>query len=352
MNPPIDGSQIHPALEADGGRSVFWGRTAEICVRESGRRSFHQTGNTLSPLQRTLHRMSRNRRWAAVAVWPDDPADCNSFRRRNDCSHTLNEDFLVPGNVSVASAAGASPSRVVGCVTRDPIRLRTDSDGYFPAHEWARKVVSGRGIAPSTERGKALHASPGKPCGSRCRLTDGIADGLANAVLVKVNQIGTLSETLEAVEIAHRAGYRAEDLVQETYLKALRGFSSFRQGTNFRAWMYRILRNTFLTTQAGLKASASTSLDTDDDKATEPEATGTPESVLLAQLEQDAIQNALEKLPVKFREIILLCDLEEMSYAEIGDTLGIPMGTVMSRLSRARKAMRELLTVKLQRASR
>jgi len=144
----------------------------------------------------------------------------------------------------------------------------------------------------------------------------------------------------------------AEDLVQETYLKALRGFSSFRQGTNFRAWMYRILRNTFLTTQAGLKASASTSLDTDDDKATEPEATGTPESVLLAQLEQDAIQNALEKLPVKFREIILLCDLEEMSYAEIGDTLGIPMGTVMSRLSRARKAMRELLTVKLQRASR
>src|SRR5437870_7137680 len=129
MNPPIDGSQIHPALEADGGRSVFWGRTAEICVRESGRRSFHQTGNTLSPLQRTLHRMSRNRRWAAVAVWPDDPADCNSFRRRNDCSHTLNEDFLVPGNVSVASAAGASPSRVVGCVTRDPIRLRADSDG-------------------------------------------------------------------------------------------------------------------------------------------------------------------------------------------------------------------------------
>jgi len=183
MNPPIDGSQIHPALEADGGRSVFWGRTAEICVRESGRRSFHQTGNTLSPLQRTLHRMSRNRRWAAVAVWPDDPADCNSFRRRNDCSHTLNEDFLVPGNVSVASAAGASPSRVVGCVTRDPIRLRTDSDGYFPAHEWARKVVSGRGIAPSTERGKALHASPGKPCGSRCRLTDGIADVLSGVQL-------------------------------------------------------------------------------------------------------------------------------------------------------------------------
>ena len=65
----------------------------------------------------------------------------------------------------------------------------------------------------------------------------------------------------------------------------------------------------------------------------------------------ETIQNALEKLPVKFREIILLCDLEEMSYQEIGETLGIPIGTVMSRLSRARKAMRELLAAKLQEAS-
>jgi RNA polymerase sigma-70 factor, ECF subfamily len=139
----------------------------------------------------------------------------------------------------------------------------------------------------------------------------------------------------------------AEDLVQETYMKALRGFSSFQQGTNFRAWMYKILRNTFLTTQAGLKASVS--FDSDgDDKPAEPIAVGTPESVLLARVELEAIQNALEKLPVKFREIILLCDQEEMSYQEIGETLGIPIGTVMSRLSRARKAMRELLAAKLQ----
>jgi RNA polymerase sigma-70 factor (ECF subfamily) len=141
----------------------------------------------------------------------------------------------------------------------------------------------------------------------------------------------------------------AEDLVQETYMKALRGFSSFQQGTNFRAWMYKILRNTFLTTKAGLKASVS--LDIDDDKPAEPTVVETPESVLLARVELETIQNALEKLPVKFREIILLCDLEEMSYQEISETLGIPIGTVMSRLSRARKAMRELLTVKLQGAS-
>jgi RNA polymerase sigma-70 factor (ECF subfamily) len=142
----------------------------------------------------------------------------------------------------------------------------------------------------------------------------------------------------------------AEDLVQETYMKALRGFSSFQQGTNFRAWMYKILRNTFLTSKAGLKASVS--LDSEgDDKPAEPAVTETPESVLLARVELETIQNALENLPVKFREIILLCDLEEMSYQEIGQTLGIPIGTVMSRLSRARKAMREVLTTKLQGAS-
>jgi RNA polymerase sigma-70 factor (ECF subfamily) len=144
----------------------------------------------------------------------------------------------------------------------------------------------------------------------------------------------------------------AEDLVQETYMKALRAFSSFQQGTNCRAWMYKILRNTFLTTRTGLKAGAFVSLDSDDDGPNEPAAADTPESVLLARMELETIQNALAQLPVKFREIILLCDLEEMSYQEITETLGIPRGTVMSRLSRARRAMRELLAAKSQGASR
>ena len=94
-------------------------------------------------------------------------------------------------------------------------------------------------------------------------------------------------------------------------MKALKGFSSFHQGTNFRAWIYRILRNTFLTSRMGLAASVS--LDVDDAPA-EPATYDTPESVLLARVEQKAIQNALAELPVNFREIILLCDLEEMSY--------------------------------------
>ena len=135
----------------------------------------------------------------------------------------------------------------------------------------------------------------------------------------------------------------AEDLIQETYLKALKGFPSFRQGTNFRAWMYKILRNTFLTSRTGLKASMTVSLEDEEDPVAEPATTETPESVLLAHVGRQAIENALEKLPVRFREIILLCDVEELSYQEIAETLAIPIGTVMSRLSRARKAMRQSL---------
>ncbi|HUB29644.1 MAG TPA: sigma-70 family RNA polymerase sigma factor [Terracidiphilus sp.] len=138
----------------------------------------------------------------------------------------------------------------------------------------------------------------------------------------------------------------AEDLVQETYMKALRGFSSFQQGTNFRAWIYRILRNTFLTSRAGLEASAMVNID--DEAVAEPSTGVTPESVFLARAEAAAIQRALEELPIHFREIILLCDWEEMSYQEIGQTLSIPIGTVMSRVSRARKAMRAALAAKME----
>jgi len=138
----------------------------------------------------------------------------------------------------------------------------------------------------------------------------------------------------------------AEDLVQETYAKALKGFPSYHQGTNFRAWLYRILRNTFLTTQAGLKAAAS--LDSDDVTVVEPSTDETPEAILLARVEQATIQKALEVLPMHFREIILLSDVEEMNYKEIGQALSIPIGTVMSRLFRARRAMRKWLAAASQ----
>ena len=131
----------------------------------------------------------------------------------------------------------------------------------------------------------------------------------------------------------------AEDLVQETFTKALKGFSSFQAGTNFRAWVYRILRNTFLTSRTGLKATATVPLDLEDEAL--PVTSSTPESILLDRLDQQQVWRALDELPVSYREILLLCEVEEMSYQEISSTLAIPIGTVMSRLSRARRALRE-----------
>ncbi len=132
----------------------------------------------------------------------------------------------------------------------------------------------------------------------------------------------------------------AEDLVQETYAKALKGFSSFQPGTNFRAWIYRILRNAFLTSRTGLKATATVPLNLENEEEALPVVNETPESILLQRSNGQLVQQALEQLPVAYREILLLCEVEEMSYQEISDALVIPMGTVMSRLSRARKALR------------
>jgi RNA polymerase sigma-70 factor, ECF subfamily len=93
-------------------------------------------------------------------------------------------------------------------------------------------------------------------------------------------------------------------------------------------------------------------LDLEEDPAALPVTPDTPESLLLARADQQAVQDALERLPVHFREVILLCDMEEMSYQEIAETIGIPIGTVMSRLSRARKSMRELLAAQVRGASK
>lgn len=140
----------------------------------------------------------------------------------------------------------------------------------------------------------------------------------------------------------------AEDLVQETYTKALKGFSSFQLGTNFRAWMYRILRNTFLTSRTGLRATSTVPLDLEEDGTELAVENETPETILMKSSNSQLVQSAIEDLPVHFREILLLCEVEEMSYQEIAETLSIPVGTVMSRLSRARKKLRDGLRLRFQ----
>ena len=133
----------------------------------------------------------------------------------------------------------------------------------------------------------------------------------------------------------------AEDLVQETYLKGLRGFASFSPGTNFRAWMYRILRNTFLTSRSGLRAAPQLSIEDDRDRVEEALDHAGPEAAIIMRIDGEALRRAIDELPLLFREVLLLADVEDMSYREISETLSIPMGTVTSRLMRARRKVRE-----------
>jgi len=135
----------------------------------------------------------------------------------------------------------------------------------------------------------------------------------------------------------------AEDLVQETFSKALRAFDSFQPSTNFKAWIFRILRNTFLTSRTGLAASRTVFLEdhiaTFNIAATDPN----PEDHILRLDNQAALQAALDQLQAPLREVLLLCDVEEIKYKDIAVILDVPIGTVMSRISRARQALRQLL---------
>src|SRR5579864_3939908 len=135
----------------------------------------------------------------------------------------------------------------------------------------------------------------------------------------------------------------AEDLVQETYLKALHSFASFQRGTNFRAWMFRILKNTFLSSCSKLERRMTVAMDSEEDGHELPVDTETPETILMSRSDSELVQRAIYNLPVHYRETLLLCEVEEMSYQEIAGILSIPTGTVMSRLARARKAVRESL---------
>ena len=139
----------------------------------------------------------------------------------------------------------------------------------------------------------------------------------------------------------------AEDLVQETLTKAFRAFESFQPDTNFKAWIFRILRNTFLTSRTGIAASRTVFLEDHptalDTATTDP----TPEDNLIRLDNQAALEAALEQLQPQLREALLLCDVEEIKYKDIAVILDVPIGTVMSRISRARRTLRQLLQPQL-----
>ena len=111
----------------------------------------------------------------------------------------------------------------------------------------------------------------------------------------------------------------AEDLVQEAFTKALLGLSSFTPGTDFRAWIFRILRNTFLTSRTGLRSRRTESLEDDEERGLVAVTWETLKSLALASATREDLHSALERLPVRYREVILLCHLEAMKYKEIAE---------------------------------
>jgi RNA polymerase sigma-70 factor (ECF subfamily) len=142
----------------------------------------------------------------------------------------------------------------------------------------------------------------------------------------------------------------AEDLVQEAYLRAYRGYGSFEEGTNLRAWLFRILTNTYINTyRAKQRRPQETELNEVEDLYMYRRISGvdvaarSAEDTLFDLFTDDEVKAALENLPESFRMPVLLADVEDFSYKEIAEMLDIPMGTVMSRLHRGRKAMQKAL---------
>ena len=146
-----------------------------------------------------------------------------------------------------------------------------------------------------------------------------------------------------------RDGDAARDLVQDTYLKALRAHERFQPGTNLKAWLYTILHNTWRNRRRD-NARARVSFDSDTvDAAMNAGYAGvvertTPETVLLRSLQDADIKAAVDALPEAFREAVWQRDVEDLSYQEIADALSVPIGTVMSRISRGRKLLHAALS--------
>lgn len=160
------------------------------------------------------------------------------------------------------------------------------------------------------------------------------------------------AEALASVDGLYRTALRltrvpadAEDLVQDTYLKAFKAADSFETGTNLRAWLFTILHNTFRNrTRDRAREPVTTDSSIVERAADLPSQRGdTPETLLLRDVLGPELQAAVDDLPDSFRQVVWLRDVEEFSYAEIASMLEIPIGTVMSRISRGRRMLFERL---------
>jgi RNA polymerase sigma-70 factor (ECF subfamily) len=147
-----------------------------------------------------------------------------------------------------------------------------------------------------------------------------------------------------------RTDQDAEDIVQDAYLRALKHFAGFRgeARTSARAWLLAIVRNTAYSSRRRHRPEDGAS-EFDETLHSDAVAADHPEAALLRRTAQDSVRHALDRLAPEFREVIVLRELEGLSYKEISDVAGVPVGTVMSRLSRARSRLQEALREEAER---
>jgi RNA polymerase sigma-70 factor, ECF subfamily len=153
--------------------------------------------------------------------------------------------------------------------------------------------------------------------------------------------------------VLSRNSAEAEDLVQETCLRALRAIDGLRAEGSMKSWLFTILRNIWLNQLRQRRTVPDLiELDADENGTYEPvDAVQDPHKDFVNKAEREQVRVAIQQLPVEFREIIILREYEELSYQEIAGLLGCPIGTVMSRLARARSRLRDLLSDRPQAAS-